>query len=360
MSNQQQPTLLPSLEAVLQDSDVMEILIDGYNRVYVDKHGTFVDIPTPYQSNDHLLTEIMEMASALGRRLDEDHPIADFRLMEDGTRIHVVLPPISLNGPVMNIRKFLRKPLTLNELLGYGCLSEDMAQFLQACVLGRINIGVCGGTGSGKTSVQNILCQMIPDEERIITVEHSAEIRLDKKRRVAMETRPANLDGRGEITMRDLISSATKMRPDRLVIGELQGGEVIDMLLAINIGYDGSIFNLHANGTRDALSRLEVMATTGNPSLPLLAVREQIASAVQLLTYQERMRDGTRRIIRITEVVGLQGDQIQTQDIFEFRQTGYADGKISGYYSATGVVPRFITKIRNANVDIPMSIFEPR
>ncbi|CAG0974053.1 partial Putative conjugal transfer protein, partial [Anaerolineae bacterium] len=197
-------------------------------------------------------------------------------------------------------------------------------------------------------------------EERIITVEHSAEIRLDKKRRVSLETRPANLDGRGEVNMRDLISSATKMRPDRLVIGELQGGEVIDMLLAINIGYDGSIFNLHANGTRDALSRLEVMATTGNPTLPLLAVREQIASAVQLLTYQERMRDGTRRIIRITEVVGLQGDQIQTQDIFEFRQTGYADGKISGYYTATGVVPRFITKIRNANVDVPMSIFEPR
>ncbi|MBI5928456.1 MAG: CpaF family protein [Chloroflexi bacterium] len=351
--------LLPSLESVLRDPDVMEILIDGYNRIYVDKRGVYVDIPTPYQNNDHLLAEIMAMASTLGRQVNEDHPIADFRLMEDGSRIHVVLPPVSLNGPVMNIRKYLRKPLTLDELLGYGCLSEDMAQFLRACVLGRINIGVCGGSGAGKTSVQNILCQMIPDDERIITVEHSAEIRLEKKRRVALETRSANLDGRGEITMRDLISSATKMRPDRIVVGELQGGEVIDMLLAINTGYDGSIFNMHANGPRDALSRLEVMATTGNPTLPLLAVREQITTAIQLLTCQELMRDGTRRIVRVTEILGLQDDQIQTQDIFEFRQTGYRDGKIIGHYSATGLVPRFLTKIRNANVEIPMHIFEP-
>lgn len=351
--------LMPSLEDILSDPEVMEVMIDSFDQIYVEKRGQLTDVPSQYRSNQQLMDELQELAAAVGRRLDESHPIMDLRLW-DGSRIHIVIPPIALKGPSVTIRKFSQKAHNAEDLLNFGSWNEEIVTFLRACVIGKINICVAGGTGSGKTTVMNILCGMIPDDERIITAEAASELRFAKKRLVALETRPPNLEGRGEISFSDLIISAIKMRPDRIIAGEVHGGEMIHLLQAINTGHDGCLFTMHANSSRDALARMEVMATMEFPTMPLLAVREQLASALDLIVHMERMRDGQRRISKITEVVEMHGESVQLQDIFEFRPTGFADGQQKGFFTATGIIPRFMSKLRNANIDVPMNLFAPQ
>ncbi|MCB9438185.1 MAG: CpaF family protein [Anaerolineales bacterium] len=347
-------SFMPSLESILEDPSVLEILIDNFDRVYVERGGQLVDVASPYVNNDDLMAELVDLAASMGRHLDESHPIVDLRL-EDASRVHIVIPPIALTGPSLVIRKFPAKSLTIADLLGFGSLSEDIVTFIRACVEARVNLVMAGGTSSGKTTVMNIICEMIPPSERIITVEAMAALRFKHNRRVVLEARPANLEGRGEVSLTDLIVSTVKMRPDRIILGEAQGGEVLHLLQAMNTGHDGSMLSMHATGIPDVLARLETMASMGNPTIPLLTIREQLAKAVQVIVEQQRLPDGSRRIVRITEVMGMAGDSIQTQDIFEFYQTGIEGERIVGHFTATGNVPKFIRRLK-----VPMSLFTPR
>lgn len=354
--------LFPSLAELFEDPDVMEIMIVGPDQVYVEKRGRYEDIPTPYRNLEHLMTEINQAATALGeplgRPLSEQIPMQDYRL-PDGSRLNIVLPPIAVNGPFVTIRRFNFPKLSLADLIEYGSWSQDMVTFLEACVQARLNIAIAGSNASGKTTVANIICGMIPDEERIIKIENATEMFFEKPRLLSLESRPADNEGKGEVTIQDLVINALRMRPDRIVVGEVRASEALDIIHAAHTGHQGTIFSIHAGGVRDVLNRLETMCTLHHISMPLLSVRDMIARAVQVVTFQERLPDGLRRMTRIAEVVGLQGDQIRTQDIFEFRQTGHEDGKITGYFTATGIVPTFVQKIRDAGVDIPMSLFTP-
>lgn len=354
------PQLIELIEPLLNDPTIMEIMVDSYDKMYAEKRGELVDLPSPFTSEDQLLTLLSELAATFGRRLDESNPMADFRF-PDGTRMFTVIPPISLKGPVFNIRKMPQQQLTGEDLLRFGTLDEDMMTFLRACVLATLNIVVSGGTGSGKTTVLNIIIDMIPDSERLVIVQHNAELRLKHQRVVVLETRPANLEGKGEVTARDLIQAAMKMRPDRIIVTELHAGEVQDAVTAMNTGHDGSLASLHAVSVRDALARMELMAASADPTVPLLRIREMMASALDVILQQERLSDGTRRITRISEVVGLQGDQIATQDIFEFRQTGIKDGKVQGYFTATGHIPHFLSRFRDRGIKMDVQkMFSPR
>lgn len=359
MSTQHQPDLMPSLIPLLSDPAIMEIMIDGYERIYVDQRGKFEDVPTPYRDNDHLMGEISVLAAYSGRRADASNPILDFRL-SDNSLVHVVLPPISLTGPVINIRKFGGTILSFDELLRYEVITENMVAFLKACVKSRLNIVICGGIGSGKTTMLNVMAREIPDNERIITMGPVAELQLNQKYLITLEARQPDLEGKGAVTVRDLVRSSMKMRPDRLIVNDVLGPEILDLLQAMHTGYDGTIISLHAQSVRDALSRLEVMATIGNPSMPLLAIREQMAQAFNVIIYQERLPGGIRRIMKITAVQGMQGDMMMLDDLFEFRQTGIIDGKMTGYLTATGQVPRFLSRMQAANVDLSMDVFKPR
>ena len=343
----------------LAQEDVSEIMINGPHQIYVEKKGKIVLTPTRFRDDEHVLHVIDKIISPLGRRLDESMPMVDARL-PDGSRVNAIIPPLALNGPVVTIRKFSSVPLTIEDLIRFGSLNPAMARMLEACVKGRLNIVVSGGTGAGKTSTLNVLSSFIPEHERIITIEDAAEIKLNQEHVVSMETRPPNIEGKGAIAIRDLVRNALRMRPDRIVVGEVRGGEALDMLQAMNTGHDGSLTTGHANSPRDMISRLETMVLMAGMELPVKAIREQISSALDLIVHQSRLRDGSRRITRITEVLGMEGEMVVLQDLFVFDQTGLdSKGKVAGRHRATGIRPRLVERPSAEGIFLPPDIFDP-
>jgi pilus assembly protein CpaF len=309
-----------------------------------------------FDDDDHVRRVIDRIVSPLGRHVDEASPIVDARL-PDGSRVNVVIPPISLVGPTITIRKFAREKLRVDDLIRFGSITLEIADFLRACVVARLNIVISGGTGSGKTTLLNVLSNYIPDDERIISIEDSAELQLAKEHWIRMETRPANVEGRGEVSARDCLRTSLRMRPDRIIVGECRGGEALDMLQAMNTGHDGSLTTGHANTPRDMLARLETMVLMSGMDLPVRAIREQISAAVDLIVQQSRMRDGSRKVTHITEVQGMEGDKITVQDVFLFEQEAYTDGKVYGSIRPTGVRPKFMPRIEDDGVTLPPSVF---
>ncbi|WP_110954182.1 CpaF family protein [Anaerosinus massiliensis] len=349
---------LGPIEPLLKDETITEIMVNGPKHVFVERMGKLHLSKVQFHDDGHLMNIIERIIAPMGRRIDESSPLVDARL-EDGSRVNIIIPPLSLVGPCVTIRKFTREPLTVENLIGFGSLSEDMATFLRACVAARVNILVSGGTGSGKTTTLNVLSSFIPTDERIVTIEDAAELRLMQDHVVTLESRPANIEGTGRITIRDLVRNALRMRPDRILVGEVRSGEALDMLQAMNTGHDGSLTTAHANTPRDALSRLETMVLMAGMDLPVRAIREQISSAVDLIIQQARLRDGSRKITHITEVQNMEGDVIILQDIFQFVQSGVDEkGKIIGQFKASGIQPKFIEKFQTNGIHIPIQLFE--
>jgi pilus assembly protein CpaF len=344
------------IEPLLKDPTINEVMVNGPRQVYVERQGKLELTDIAFQDDDHVMRVIDRIVSPLGRRIDESSPTVDARL-PDGSRVNAIIPPIALNGPTLTIRKFSKDPFTVEDLVRFGTFTVEMATFLKACVEARLNIIVSGGTGSGKTTMLNVLSSFIPDDERIITIENAAELQLRQEHVVRLESRPSNIEGKGEITIRDLVINSLRMRPERIVVGECRGGEALDMLQAMNTGHDGSMTTAHANSPRDSLSRLETMCLMAGMDLPVRAIREQIASAVDLIVQQERLKDGSRKITFVTEVQGMEGDVIVMQDIFSFQQTGVENGKIVGRMKPTGIRPKFIHRFEVANIYLPPNIF---
>ena len=332
---------LGPLEKLLADESISEIMVNGAKQVFIERKGKLLLSDVTFYDNDQLLNVIDRIVSPLGRHIDEATPMVDARL-PDGSRVNAVIPPLSLKGPLLTIRKFSKNPLTVENLISYGSLTFKMASFLEACVKGRLNVVVSGGTGSGKTTLLNVLSAYIPHDERIVTIEDAAEIQLQQKHVLTLEARPANLEGKGQIAIRDLVKNALRMRPDRIVVGEVRGGEALDMLQAMNTGHDGSMTTGHANSTRDMLARLETMVLMAGMNLPISAIRQQIASAIDIIVQQTRLRDGSRKITSISEVLGMEGDVIVTQEIFGY---DYGDGRSQGRFRATGIKPRCCDKL---------------
>jgi pilus assembly protein CpaF len=344
------------LQPLLEDDTITEIMVNGPKNVYVERKGKIHRVPVTFENNDHVMRIIDRIVAPLGRRIDESSPYVDARL-QDGSRVNAVIPPISLVGPTLTIRKFSKNPITVDQLIQFGSVSPEAVQFLKACVEARLNILISGGTGSGKTTLLNVMSSFIPGDERIITIENAAELQLRQEHVVTLESRPPNIEGRGEITIRDLVINSLRMRPERIIVGECRGGETLDMLQAMNTGHDGSMTTAHANSPRDAIARVETMCLMAGMELPVRAIREQVSSAVDLIAQQERMRDGTRKITSITEVSGMEGDVITMTDIFVFEQTGIENGKIIGRLRPTGLRPKFMDKIETAGINLPPSIF---
>ncbi len=344
------------LQPLLEDDTITEIMVNGAKNIYIERKGKVHRVPVTFENNDHVMRIIDRIVAPLGRRIDESSPYVDARL-PDGSRVNAVIPPISLVGPVLTIRKFSRNPITVEQLIQFGSVTQEAMQFLKACVEARLNIVISGGTGSGKTTLLNILSGFIPADERILTIENAAELQLRQEHVVTLESRPPNIEGRGEITIRHLVVNALRMRPERIVVGEIRDEAALDMLQAMNTGHDGSMTSLHSNGPRDTLSRLETMTLMAGMDLPSKAIREQIASAVELICHQERMRDGTRKVTNITEVSGMEGEVITMTDIFVFEQTGVENGQIVGRLRPTGLRPKFMEKIETAGINLPPSIF---
>jgi pilus assembly protein CpaF len=344
------------IEPLLKDPAISEVMVNGPKQVYVERSGRLELTDTTFQDDDHVMRVIDRIVSPLGRRIDESSPTVDARL-PDGSRVNAIIPPIALNGPTITIRKFSKDPFTVEDLIRFGTFTAEMATFLKACVEARLNIVVSGGTGSGKTTMLNVLSSFIPDDERIVTIENAAELQLRQDHVVRLESRPPNIEGRGEISIRDLVINSLRMRPERIVVGECRSGEALDMLQAMNTGHDGSMTTAHANSPRDALSRLETMCLMAGMDLPVRAIREQIASAVDLIVQQDRLKDGSRKITAVTEVQGMEGDVIVLQDIFTFQQTGIENGKIVGRMKPTGIRPKFISRFEVANIYLPPNIF---
>ena len=346
---------LGPIEPLLKDESITEVMINGPKKIFVERKGKLQLTNVQFHDDAHLMTIIERIVSPLGRRIDEASPLVDARLA-DGSRVNAIVPPLSLIGPCVTIRKFTKNPLSIDNLVGFGTLSEEMAEFLEACVKARLNIMVSGGTGSGKTTTLNVLSSFIPDRERIVTIEDAAELRLQQQHVVTLESRPANLEGKGAITIRDLVRNALRMRPDRIIVGEVRSGEALDMLQAMNTGHDGSLTTGHANSPRDILSRLETMVMMAGMELPVRAIREQIASALDLIIQQSRIQDGSRKITYIKEVKKMEGDTIVLQDLFTYVQTGINEsGKSVGYYEASGLQPMFLQKFRMNGVELPKS-----
>jgi pilus assembly protein CpaF len=344
------------LQPLLEDESITEIMVNGPKNIYVERKGKIVRVPVTFESNDHVMRIIDRIVAPLGRRIDEASPYVDARL-PDGSRVNAIIPPISLVGPALTIRKFSKTPITIEQLVQFGSMTPEAVEFLKACVLARTNIVISGGTGSGKTTLLNVLSSFIPADERILTIENAAELQLRQEHVVTLESRPANIEGRGEITIRQLMVNALRMRPDRIIVGEIRDEAALDMLQAMNTGHDGSMTTAHSNGPRDTLSRLETMTLMAGMELPIRAIREQITSAIDLVCHQERMRDGTRKVTFITEVSGMEGDVITTTDIFSFEQTGIENGKIVGRLRPTGLRPKFMDKIEGAGIHLPPTIF---
>ena len=347
---------LGPLQPLLEDDTITEIMVNGPKNVYIERKGRLHRVPVTFESNDHVMRIIDRIVAPLGRRIDESSPYVDARL-QDGSRVNAVIPPISLVGPTLTIRKFSKNPITVDQLIQFGSISAESIQFLKACVEARLNILISGGTGSGKTTLLNIMSGFIPNDERIITIENAAELQLRQEHVVTLESRPPNIEGRGEITIRDLVINSLRMRPERIIVGECRGGETLDMLQAMNTGHDGSMTTAHANSPRDALARVETMCLMAGMDLPVRAIREQVSSAIDLICQQERMRDGTRKVTSVTEVSGMEGDIITMTDIFTFEQTGVENGKIVGRLRPTGLRPKFMDKIEAAGINLPPSIF---
>ncbi len=344
------------LEEFLNMDGVTEIMVNGPKDVYIERNGKIQRVNVQFEDNDHLLRIIDRIVAPLGRRIDEGSPMVDARL-PDGSRVNAVVPPIAIKGPALTIRLFSKTPLTVENLIEFGSITPEAVEFLKACVIAKLNIVVSGGTGSGKTTLLNILSGFIPDDERIITIENAAELQLRQEHVVTLESRPPNVEGRGEISIRDLVINSLRMRPDRIVVGEVRGGEALDMLQAMNTGHDGSMTTAHANSTRDMLARMETMVLMAGMDLPHRAIREQIASAIHLIVHQDRLRDGSRKVMSITEVQGMEGDVITTSEIFRFEQTSIENGKVIGRLRPTGLRPKFMWKIQEAGIMLPPSIF---
>lgn len=344
------------LQPLLEDETITEIMVNGAKNIYIERKGKVHRVPVTFENNDHVMRIIDRIVAPLGRRIDESSPYVDARL-PDGSRVNAVIPPISLVGPVLTIRKFSRNPITVEQLIQFGSITPEGIQFLKACVESRLNVVISGGTGSGKTTFLNILSSFIPADERIITIENAAELQLRQEHVVTLESRPPNIEGRGEITIRQLVINALRMRPERIIVGEIRDEAALDMLQAMNTGHDGSMTTLHSNGPRDSLSRLETMTLMAGMDLPSKAIREQIASAIDVICHQERMRDGTRKITSITEVSGMEGEVITMTDIFVFEQTGVENAQIMGRLRPTGLRPKFMDKIEASGINLPPSIF---
>ncbi len=348
---------LGPIEQFLDDRSVSEIMVNAKDQIYIEKKGRLEKTDLRFSSDQAVLNVIERIVSPIGRRIDEGSPTVDARL-KDGSRVHVIIPPLALKGPTLTIRKFSRIPYTMDDIIAFGSLTDNMAGFLKIAIQARKNIIISGGTGSGKTTLLNVLSGFIREDERILTIEDAAELKLSQPHVVSLEARPPNIEGRGAITIRDLVRNALRMRPDRIVVGECRGGEALDMLQAMNTGHDGSLTTLHANSPRDVLSRLETMVLMSGMELPVKAIREQITSAVDIIVQQTRFKDGVRRISAISEVQGMEGDTIVLQDIFSYETTGMdASGKITGRFTSTGFVPRFIEELRAQHVDVPQEIF---
>ena len=329
------------IQPLLDDPEISEVMVNGPKKVYVEKNGRLTKSPITFDDDAHVLRIIDRIVLPLGRRVDADSPTVDARL-PDGSRVNAVVPPVAIDGPSITIRKFKKDKLAIQQLIEYGSLTPNMAEFIRACVIARLNIVISGGTGSGKTTLLNVLSGYIPEEERIITIEDAAELQLQQDHVMRMETKTSNTDGKGVVTIRDLVRNSLRMRPDRIVVGEVRGGEALDMLQAMNTGHDGSLTTVHANSPRDAISRLETLVLMAGMELPLKVVRQQISSAVDLIIQQTRLKDGSRKVTAITEVVGMEGDTVVLTDVFKFEQTGIGENnKILGEIKATGIRPLF-------------------
>ncbi len=344
------------LQPLLEDETITEVMVNGAKNIYIERAGKIIRMPMTFESDEHVMRIIDRIVAPLGRRIDESSPYVDARL-PDGSRVNAVIPPISLVGPVLTIRKFFKIPLTIEQLIQFGTLTPEAVQFLKACVEARLNIIISGGTGSGKTTLLNILSQFIPGDERIVTIENAAELQLRQEHVVTLESRPPNIEGKGEVTIRQLVINALRMRPDRIIVGEIRDEAALDMLQAMNTGHDGSMTTAHSNSPRDTLTRLETMTMMAGMELPARAIREQISSAIDVVIHQERLRDGSRKIVAVTEVSGMEGDVITMTDIFVFEQSGYEEGKVVGRLRPTGLRPKFIDKIEAAGIHLPASIF---
>ncbi len=345
------------IQGLLDDPDISEVMVNRHNQVYIERGGKLLETHVNFDSDEHIMRIIERIVSPLGRRVDTDSPMVDARL-PDGSRVNAVIPPVAIDGPLLTIRKFTKTKLMIEQLIEYDTLTTMMSDFLRACVLGRLNIVISGGTGSGKTTLLNVLSSFIPETDRVVTIEDSAELRLDQTHVVRMESRPPNIDGRGQVTIRDMVRNALRMRPDRIIVGECRGGETLDMLQAMNTGHDGSLTTLHANSPRDALSRLETMVLMAGMELPLKVIRQQVASAVDLIVHQARMKDGTRKITAIAEVSGMEGDTIVMTDIFKYEQTGVGtDGSLIGHFKPTGIRPMFSPRLEAVGYKLSAELF---
>jgi pilus assembly protein CpaF len=347
---------LGPLEPLLRDETITEVMVNGPQQVYIEREGRLELTNVTFQNDEHVMKIIQRIIAPIGRRIDESSPMVDARLA-DGSRVNAIIPPLSLVGPVLTIRKFAATPFTVDDLIRFGTATPEMFEFLEACVKARLNIFVSGGTGSGKTTMLNILSSFIPDDERIVTIEDAAELQLRQEHVVTLEARPSNIEGKGAIPIRELVRNSLRMRPDRIVVGECRSAEALDMLQAMNTGHDGSMSTGHANTPRDMLARLETMVLMAGMDLPLKAIREQIASAVDLIVHQNRLKDGSRKIVAITEVQGMEGDVIVMQDIFVFEQTAVVEGKIEGKLRPTGIRPKFVEKFDVAGIHLPPNVF---
>lgn len=348
---------LGPIEVLLKDPTVTEIMVNGPKKIFVERMGRLQLTDIRFHDDSHVMNIIERILSPIGRHIDESVPLVDARL-EDGSRVNIIIPPLSLVGPCITIRKFATKALSVDNLITFGTLDRKMADFIKACIQARINILVSGGTGSGKTTTLNVLSSFIPENERIVTIEDAAELKLQQEHVVTLESRPANIEGNGEITIRDLVKNALRMRPDRIIVGEVRGGEALDMLQAMNTGHDGSLTTAHANNPRDALSRLETMVLMAGFEMPIRAIREQVSSAIELILQQSRLKDGSRKITYITEVQHMEGDVITTQDLFRFEQTGMDEnGKLIGHFVSTGMQPGFMDKFQVNGVSLPDDFF---
>jgi pilus assembly protein CpaF len=345
------------LQSLLEDPEISEVMVNGPKNIYIERKGKLTKTNVTFESDAAVIRVIEKIILPLGRRIDADSPTVDARL-PDGSRVNAVIPPVAIDGPSITIRKFQKDKLTIQQLINLGSITQNMADFIQACVVARLNIIVSGGTGSGKTTLLNILSSFIPTDERIVTIEDAAELKLQQDHVVRLETKPANSEGRGAVTIRELVRNSLRMRPDRIIVGECRGGEALDMLQAMNTGHDGSLTTLHANAARDALSRLETMCLMSGMDLPIRVIREQVASAIDLIIQQTRLKDGTRKVTSINEVSGMEGDTIVMTELFKFEQTGISpDGRVKGELRPTGMRPLFTPQLEASGFKLRAEIF---
>jgi pilus assembly protein CpaF len=349
---------LGPIEPLLHDETITEVLVNGPDMVFIERNGRLEETGIRFRDTEEILHVIDRIVGPLGRRVDESSPMVDARL-PDGSRVNVIIPPLSLDGPCISIRKFSRAAYGASDLIRLGSVTRELVDFLKACVLARLNIIISGGTSTGKTTLLNMLSKYLPSDERILTIEDAAELQLQQRHVIRLEYRPPNVEGKGEVTIRQLVINALRMRPDRIVVGEVRGGEALDMLQAMNTGHDGSLTTAHSNSPRDTLHRIETMTLMAGMDLPLRAIREQMASAIDLIVHLARLADGSRKVVKVTEVQGMEGDVIVTQDIFQFKQKGIEDGRVISSLEGLGIRPRFMEQINAAGLELPADIFAP-